>query len=108
MYSLIPRPFQWRRRKGLVHTALACTGVPQKNVGIRYHRVFVYSSICHPYNCMYTGNLGQVTMETRPAAMEKPAHTRTLCIMPFLLLNLKGLDARLEGALIMDNCYSVI
>ena len=31
--SLVLKPFKGRRRKGLVHTARACAGGPQKNVG---------------------------------------------------------------------------
>ena len=40
--SLIPRPFELRRRKGLVHMVCTCTGGPQKKIGgFGYHHVFV-------------------------------------------------------------------
>ena len=44
---------------------------------------------------MYVGNLGQITMETRPAAMEKPVHAHAMCTRSFLLHNSKGLGTRL-------------
>ena len=49
--------------------------------------IIVNLSIYHPYNWMYAGDFGQVTLETRQVAMEKPAHAQTMCTR---LLNSKG------------------
>ena len=59
--SLVPRPFELRRRRGLVHIVCACTGGLQKKLGDLDIHITVR-------------DLGQVTMEMRPVAMEKPAH----------------------------------
>lgn len=40
---------------------------------------------------MHTGTLGQATMGTRPAAMEKPAHACAMCTRPFFLFGSKGM-----------------
>ena len=63
--SLIPRPFELRRRKGLVPIACTCTGGPQKKTG--KSDIIVYLSVYHPYNCImisrhpWTGHYGNVT-----------------------------------------------
>ena len=65
-------------------------GGPDKNPDI-----IVSLSVYHLYNSTYTGDLGQVTMDTLPAAMEKLEHVHAMCTRPLLLLSSKGLGTRL-------------
>ena len=58
--------------------------------------IIIYSSVYHPVRMWDVGDLGQVTMETRPAAIEKPAHMCAMCTGPFLLFN-SGYEARLAA-----------
>ena len=62
--SLIPRPFEFRTRKGIAHPCVLGLDI----------------IVC---NYTYTGALGQVTMETQPTAMEKLAHVCAMCNRPF-------------------------
>ena len=92
--SLVPRRFKRRRRKGLVHIACACTRKPPKMWG---NRILSYTLRLLSIELYVLQNPRTITMVMRPVAMKTPAHVRTVCTKPFLLLFLllKGLGTRL-------------
>ena len=69
-------------------------GTPEKCGVIGYSIVYA-SLIVHRivYVMQNQVNPRTITVVTRPVAMETPAHARTVCTRPFLLL--KGLGTRL-------------
>ena len=93
--SLIPRPFKRKRRKGLVHTARACTGV---SIATGRVTIVIVCGFCMTYSSM--GDKRRVydrIVSAYPTFFwGPPAHARAMCTRSFLLLLLKGLGTRLK------------
>ena len=95
MPTLVPRPLKRRRRKGLVHTAHACTGV---SIATSRVTIVIVRGFCMTYSPMDDKRRVYDSIRLPHTFWGPLAHAHAMCTRPFLLLLLNGLGTRVPHA----------
>ena len=104
-FSLIPRPFKRRRKGPGTHFTRMRRGPPEK-CGVIGNWILLYTLRLLSIEL-------HVVQNPRPVAMEIPAHVRTVCTRPFLLLLLllkgPGYEARTHlSCFVASNIFVIV